>query len=255
MRDDPDEKPCMSFSAREVQSATKPAKARVEEEKGARPFGPVPRTATEGWRTRPWPPFTPRAEPAISFGGPVAEETFTMANSKESVEKALIVASSTAAITTEDSVNSNLVTLTVDSGASGHYLDDAIIRDLKHRLQDHVHLATPRKILTAGGAMLDGTAEGVLQGLVVDHYGNQILNRVDIVMVPGIGRSLFSVMVAAKKSIATIFDYEKSKLEGFNVTVPLRSESGDLYLFVPDLIVDRYGTKDLAMNAVATPQV
>ena len=62
MRDDCDEKSCISFSASEVQLATKPARARVEEEKGARLFGPVLTAATEGWRTRPW-PFTPRAEP------------------------------------------------------------------------------------------------------------------------------------------------------------------------------------------------
>ena len=62
VRDDSDEKPCISFLAREVQPAAKPAKARVEEEKLARPFGPVQTAATEGWTTCPW-PFTPRAEP------------------------------------------------------------------------------------------------------------------------------------------------------------------------------------------------
>ena len=53
----------------------------------------------------------------------------------------------------------------VDSEASGHYFDDATIRDLKHRLQDYVHLATLPKILTVGGALLDDTVEGMLQGL------------------------------------------------------------------------------------------
>ena len=62
VRDNSNEKPCISFPAREVQPATKSAKARVEEEKGARPFGPVSTAATKGWRTRPW-PFTPRAKP------------------------------------------------------------------------------------------------------------------------------------------------------------------------------------------------
>ena len=62
VRGDSDEKPSISFMAREVQPATKPAKVRVEEEKGARPFGLVLTAATERWRTRPW-PFTPRAEP------------------------------------------------------------------------------------------------------------------------------------------------------------------------------------------------
>ena len=66
-----------------------------------------------------------------------------MANDEEPVEKAL-GASPSVAVTSEDSVNSSLATLMVDSVASGHYFDDAIIRDLKHRLPDYIHLTTPR---------------------------------------------------------------------------------------------------------------
>ena len=151
-----------------------------------------------------------------------------MANDEEPVEKAL-VASSSVANAFEDSVNSNLATLMVASGASGHYFDDDIIRDIKNRLQGYVYVTTPCKILTAEEAMLNGTAEGVLQGLVTDENDNQIPVRVDIVVVPGIGRNLFSVMTAAKKSIATIVDYEDPRLDGFDVTVLLQNESGDLY--------------------------
>ena len=113
--DDSDEKPCISISAREVQPATEPTKAREEEEKGTRSFGLVSTTPTKGWRTRPW-QFTPRAEQAISFGGTVAEEksnlcyTFRMANDEEPVEKA-VMTSSSVPIASEDSVNSNLATL------------------------------------------------------------------------------------------------------------------------------------------------
>ena len=77
MRDDSGKKPCILFLAREVQRATKPAKARAEEEKGLRPFGLVSTAPTERWRIRPW-PFTPRAAQAISFGGPVAEEKLNL---------------------------------------------------------------------------------------------------------------------------------------------------------------------------------
>ena len=58
---------------------------------------------------------------------------FGMANDEEPVENALMALSS-AAVTSQDSVNSNLVTIMVDSGASGHHFYDVIIRDLKHRL-------------------------------------------------------------------------------------------------------------------------
>ena len=75
VRDDSDEKPCISFLAREVQPAAKPAKARVEEEKGAQPFGPVQTAATEGWRTRPW-IFTTRAEPQPVHQSPSRGEEY-----------------------------------------------------------------------------------------------------------------------------------------------------------------------------------
>ena len=123
-----------------------------------------------------------------------------MANDEEPIKKALMT-SSLVVVTSEDSVDSNLATLMVDSGASGHNFDDDIILNLKHRLQDYVHLAMPRKILNAGRAVLDGTAEGVLQGNATDDNCNQILVRVDIVVVPGIGHNLFSVVTAAKKAL------------------------------------------------------
>ena len=182
--------------------------------------------------------------------------TFGIANDAEPVKKA-VMASSSVNVTSKDSVNSNLVIFMVDSGASGHYFDDAFIRDLKHRLQNYVHLATPRKILTAGGTMLNGAAEGVLQGLVTDDNGNQIVVRVDILEVPGVGRNLFSVMTAGKKGIVvTIFNnYENPGPERFNVVVPVRSESDNLDSFVLDWSADRYGAKELARNAVANPQM
>ena len=48
VRDNYDETPCISFSARQIQPAAKPAKASVQEETCARPFDPVPTAATQG---------------------------------------------------------------------------------------------------------------------------------------------------------------------------------------------------------------
>ena len=68
-----------------------------------------------------------------------------------------------------------------------------------------------------------------------------------------IGRNLLSVMAAVRKGIVTIFDYERPRLEGFTVTVPLRSESDHLYLFVLELSADGSGAKDLAMTQSPMP--
>ena len=62
-------------------------------------------------------------------------------------------------------------------------------------------------------------------------------------------------MTAARKGIIIIFDQENPRLEGFNVTVPLRIESGDFYSFVLDLSAERYGAKELVTNAIADAQV
>ena len=122
---------------------------------------------------------------------------FGRVHDEEPVGKSLM-ASSSAPIRSQNSVNGNLVTIMVERRGSSHYFGDAIIRDLKHRLQDYVHLATPRKNVTVGGTLLDGTVEGVLQGLATDDYGNQIFVRTDIMVVPGVGRNLFSVTTATK---------------------------------------------------------
>ena len=71
----------------------------------------------------------------------------------------------------------NVVTVLVDSGASGYYFDDLIIAEFKHRLQDHTSLRTPRTILTAGGALPDSMSEAVFQGLTNDDYGEEHLGR------------------------------------------------------------------------------
>ena len=168
MGDDSDEKPCISISAREVQPATEPTKAREEEENGTRPFGLVSTAATRGWRTRPW-PFTPRAEHAISFGRPVADEnsnlcyTFRMANDEEPVEKAFMTTSSVA-ITSEDSVNSNLATLMAPAEPLTGEVREPLLGGASTPSEGRASPETARPLLapvpataTRGAAMRDNT--------------------------------------------------------------------------------------------------
>ena len=73
---------------------------------------------------------------------------------------------------------SNLVHVLTDSGASDHYFDDFVIPELNRRLLDYTCLTTPRKTLTAEGALLGGTGEEILQGAITDNYGNGHLVRI-----------------------------------------------------------------------------
>ena len=149
----------------------------------------------------------------------------------------------------------NVITVLVDRGASGNYLDDISILDLNHRFQDFTSPSTPRAILTAGGALLDGTAKGALRGLITDDYGEQHLARIANLRVPGIGRNVFSLKTSATKGVVSIFDVNKPRLEAGDITVAFRGENDELYSLKLDLSVDGYAGKELAMNAVANAYV
>ena len=149
---------------------------------------------------------------------------------------------------------SNLVLVLVDSRASDHYFDDFIIPELDRCLLDYACLTTPRKILTAGGALLDGTGEGIIQGVITDNYGNGHLIRIQILVAPTIGRDLFSVKTATRSGIVSIFDRDNPWLEAFGVTLPLSGEQDGLCSLVLDLSADAFGATELAINAVSNAQ-
>ena len=161
---DQPQRPYISFTATEVHPTAAIAAEKIHNE--------------ETWSfsslsaSRPL-PFEERAKPAISFG--VQEKSdFSYTNGGTDGEGGSFYGMAPepepAEIERKPHVSGNVVTVLIDSGASGHYFDDSIISDLKHRSQDHTPLSTPRTILTAGGVLLDGTAKGVLQGLVTDDY-------------------------------------------------------------------------------------
>ena len=168
----------------------------------------------------------------------------------ESLYSVALMTSGPGEIERKPRVNGNVVTILVDSGASCHYFDDLIILELKHCLPDYTSLSTPLTIRTAWEALLVDTAEGVLQSYITDNCGEPHLVGIAIVIVPGIGRNLFSVKTAARTGIVSIFDVNNPRLEAAEITVPLRGEDNSLYSFKLDLSVDGYAGKELVMNAI-----
>lgn len=65
----------------------------------------------------------------------------------------------------------DFLNILVDSGASGHFFDDAIIPTLRDRLEKHKVLNVRRETSTAAGGGLSGIALGLLRGHVVDDKG------------------------------------------------------------------------------------
>ena len=106
-----------------------------------------------------------------------------------------------------------------------------------------------------GGALLDGTTEGILRGLVTDKHGEQHLARIVFPIVPGIGRTLFSVKPATKKGVVSICDSDIPRLEVSDITVPLGAGDDGLFSLGIDLSVDSLGGKELAMNMMTNAQL
>ena len=236
--DDEPERPHISFMATEIQNKTEPATA-PRQKNGTWPFGPL--TAA-----RPW-PLVEREKPSILLGGKDEPDLSYMYGGPDGTEPA--------AFKHKPSAGDDSGTVLVDSRASGHYFDDLITPSLKHRLLNYVFLTTPCKILTAEAALLDGAAEGILQGLVTDNHGEQHLARIAILIVPGIGCNLFSVKSATKKGVVSIFDFENPGLELSGITVPLHAEDDDLYSLMFDLSAHSHGGKELTMNAMTNAQL
>ena len=60
------------------------------------------------------------------------------------------------------------VSVMVDSMASGHYFDDALIPGLRYKLDNHQELAIRRWVTTARGDRLEGPGQGPLRGHIID---------------------------------------------------------------------------------------
>ena len=147
--------------------------------------------------------------------------------------------------------SNSLVSVMVDSGASGHYFDDALIPRLRYRLENYQELALRRYITTAGGHQLEGAGQGLLRGHIIDAQVVQRLIQISELIVPGLGRNLFSAKQASRNGVVSIFDKYNPRLEANNFTLPLQELENDLYFFSLDLI-SRSSAPELAMQAAAT---
>ena len=127
--------------------------------------------------------------------------------------------------------SNSLVSVMVDSGASVHYFDNALIPGLRYRLDNYQELAIRRYITTAGGHKLEGAGQGLLRGHIIDAQGVQGLIQISVLIVPGLGRNLFSVQQASRNGVVSIFNKYNPRLEANNFTLSLQELENDLYFF------------------------
>eukprot|EP00752_Nemacystus_decipiens_P006651 g5979.t1 len=123
--------------------------------------------------------------------------------------------------------DSNNFSMMVDSGASDHYVDDKLVPGIKNKMINLRQINPAREITTAGNHTLHGTATGDIVCEVTDSNGNERLAHIPIVIVPGIGKHLFSSGSAKARGIKTVIG-DSPRLEKDNMHFPLR-EDGRLF--------------------------
>ena len=79
----------------------------------------------------------------------------------------------------------------------------------------------------------------------------QHLIQISVLIVPVLGRNLFSVKQASRNGVVSIFDKYHPRLEANNFTLSLQELENDLYFFLLDL-VSASSAPELAMQAAAT---
>ena len=88
----------------------------------------------------------------------------------------------------------SLVSVMVDSGVSGHYFDDALIPELRYRLDNYQALAIWRWITTAGGRQLKEAGQRLPRGHSIGAQGLKRLTQLSVLAGPDAGWDLFSVI-------------------------------------------------------------
>ena len=91
----------------------------------------------------------------------------------------------------------------VDSGSSKHFVDPKLVHKVETRMQDYTKISPPMEIEAADHNTLLGIAQGTLLLVVRDTQDICRTVKLPIVLVPGLGRNLFSTAMAAQKGVKT----------------------------------------------------
>ncbi len=121
-------------------------------------------------------------------------------------------------------------TMTVDTGASNHFLDSELLPGLDQRMVEYTKVDPPLIVNVAGQGQLHGTSKGALNVTVTDQDGGQHAVRLPFICVPKLGRHLFSGGTARKQGVST-FIGQTSFLDMGIFKIPLQPDNACDTLF------------------------
>ena len=111
----------------------------------------------------------------------------------------------------------------MDSGATSHFIDPNLITGCYSLVKTITPLVPPHVIITTGDHRLCGREQGQLPVLVRDFHGQLHQVSLSVILVPGLGRHLFSTGAAKRRGVSTVFAATDYMAVG-DLRIPLRTE-------------------------------
>ena len=94
----------------------------------------------------------------------------------------------------------------VDSGSSKHFVDPKLVHRMESRMQDYTQISPPiNGNQSCGSQHSVWHSTGYSMVVVRDTHDFCRTVKLPIVLVPGLGRNLFSTAMAAQKGVKTVF--------------------------------------------------
>ncbi|CAB1116962.1 unnamed protein product [Ectocarpus sp. CCAP 1310/34] len=118
-------------------------------------------------------------------------------------------------------------TLLIDTGASENMLDDCLIPGLKEIMREHKELAKPKVVSVRGDHELDGNATGLIHCTVKDSNGEKQAVLLRGIVVPGLGRNVFSSTAQIKNGVKLVIEEGNPHLAVGGHTLPLKQDPRD----------------------------
>ena len=139
------------------------------------------------------------------------------------------------------------VGLLVDTGASETMFDNRLIPD--GNLHDYTQRNSPKIVDVAGESQLKGTATGILHCTVKDNRGQRLRVRIQGLIVPGLGRNIFSPTSLLKKGLRCVVEESTPHLTIQGKVIPLTQDPRDQGMCTLDITFEQNvqpsGTKSL----------
>ena len=126
------------------------------------------------------------------------------------------------------------VGLLVDTGASETMFDNRLIPD--GNLHDYTQRNSPKIVNVAGESQLKGTATGILHCTVKDNRGQRLRVRIQGLIVPGLGRNIFSPTSLLKKGLRCVVEESTPHLTIQGKVIPLTQDPRDQGMCTPQQI-------------------